>query len=174
MESLRQTTSSIVLRTHGAVVLDEEPGAFVFGTLKNVMVIVWHKQATAEALVRLSQVVAEVRAEYPQGRSSVHVVVQGAAPPTDEAQEAFVRLASDPHLVCLGVVFLGSGFWASALRANSTRMAVQSGGKAILRHHETIEELAEWVPEEHLKRTGVGVRGDALVAVTKAFAEHLS
>jgi hypothetical protein len=134
------------------------------------MVLVWHKQATADALVRLSRVVENVRAEYPRGRSSVHVVIGGAAPPTDEAQAAFVRLASDPHLACLGVVFLGSGFWASGLRANSTRITVKSGAKAVFRHHETIEELTSWLPEEHEKRTGVKVRADTLISVIKAFA----
>src|SRR5262245_35391445 len=94
----KRTSSPSVLLTNGALVLDEEPGAFVFGTWRNVMVLVWHKQATADALVRLSRVVEKVRAEYPSGRSSVHVVIGGAAPPTLEAQEAFVRLATDPHL----------------------------------------------------------------------------
>jgi len=166
---LKRTVNSSVLLTSGALVLDEEPGAFVFGTLKNVMVLVWHKQATAEALVRLSHVVEKVRTEYPRGRSSVHVVVGGAAPPTEEAQEAFVRLATDPHLACLGVVFLGSGFWASGLRSNSTRITMQAGGKFVFRHHETIEELTEWLPEEHRTRTGVAVRPDTLVSVIKAF-----
>jgi hypothetical protein len=167
---VKRTATSSVLLTNGALVLDEEPGAFVFGTWRNVMVLVWHKQATADALVRLSRVVENVRAEYPRGRSSVHVVIGGAAPPTDEAQAAFVRLASDPHLACLGVVFLGSGFWASGLRANSTRITVKSGAKAVFRHHETIEELTSWLPEEHEKRTGVKVRADTLISVIKAFA----
>jgi hypothetical protein len=47
---------------------------------------------------------------------------------------------------------------------------VQSGGKFTFRHHETIEELAPWLPEEHQKRTGVKVRADTLVSVIKAFA----
>ena len=167
---LKQTVNSSVLLGAGALVLDEEPGAFVFGALKNIMVLVWLKQATADALVRLSHAVEKVRTEYPRGRSSVHVVVGGAAPPTIEAQEAFVRLAADAHLACLGVVFLGSGFWASGLRSNSTRLTMQSGGKFMFRHHETIEELAPWLPAEHEERTGVKVRADTLVSVIKAFA----
>jgi len=161
-----------LLTTSALVVLDHEPGAFVFAALKNVMVLVWHKQADADALARLGRAVEKVRAEYPRGRSSVHVVVRGAAPPTVEAQDAFVRLAADPHIACLAVVFLGSGFWASGLRSNSTRITKQAGGKFVFRHHETIEELEAWLPDEHEKRTGVTVRAPTLVAEINALVNR--
>lgn len=162
---------SLVLQANGATILDEDPGAFLFGAFKNMLVLVWRRQATAGALRRLSRVVDYMRTEYPQGRSSIHVVLEGAGAPTNEAQNVFVRLAAQAHLACVAAIFLGSGFWASALRSNSTGMTQKAGGNFKLKQHSSIEELGNWLPDEHFKRTGVRIRAENLCDVVRAFVE---
>lgn len=155
----------------GAKVVDREPGSFTIGVYKNVLVAVWYQQATGNALARLGQAIAELREQYPAGRSSIHVVAKGAPPPTPEAQEAFVRLAAQQDLACVAGVFLGSGFWASSLRSNGISITQEADAKFVMRQHDAIEPLADWLPEAHAKRTGVAIDGETLCRVVRAFVD---
>jgi hypothetical protein len=161
---------SVVLRTNGALLLDEEPEWFTFGMLENVMIVVWRGQANAEVLARLTKMVDWMDAQYPQGRSAVHVVLSSAQLPTAEAQRAFVGLLQHSKPACVAAVFMGTGFRASAQRSATTQITMQANQSFEFRQHQTIEEIAGWLPEKHQTRTGVRLRAERLVAVTTAFA----
>ena len=175
--SLRPSTpgprepQSLALRTRGALILDEEPGAFLFGAFKNVSVVVWRQQATADALRRLGIAVSYLDKSYPQGRSTIHIVMDGAEPPTPEAEEGFIQLMKGGNIACIGVVFLGNGFWASRLRSNSTSMVLQVAKQFELRQHGSIAELGGWLPIEHARRTGVKLSASELRDVVTAFVQ---
>ncbi len=159
-----------MLRTNDAVILDEEPEWFLFGAFQNVSMVVWRNQPNEEAMRRLSVAVDVTRAKYPQGRSSVHLVVEGTRPATPEAQSTFVALMGQPGLACAAAVYLRSGFWASSLLSSSTMMAMGAGmpRSFAFRHHRRIEEL-DWLPAQHLDVTGVRIRPERLISVAEAF-----
>jgi hypothetical protein len=166
---LARSPRSIVLRTNDAVILDEEPDWFVMGAFLNVSIVVWRRQPNEAALHRLGLAVEGLRAKYPQGRSSIHVVVEGTRPATPEAQSAFVTLMGQAELACAAGIYLGSGFWASSLRSSSTTMAMRVTRPLEFRQHRAIAEVGEWLPAKHLELTGVRLRPARLIAVVEAF-----
>lgn len=157
-----------MLRTNDAVILDEEPGWFLIGSYLNTSVVIWRRQANEEALRRFGLAVGGLRAKYPQGRSSIQVVVEGTPPATAEAQRAFVGLMDQAQLACAAAVYMGSGFWASTLLSHITTMAMRAQRQFEFRQHRTIEEL-DWLAEKHSEFTGVRVRPERLIAVVHAF-----
>jgi hypothetical protein len=167
--ALARTARSIVLRTNDALILDEEPDWFLIGAFHNIGVVVWRRQPNREAMRRLELAVDVLRHRYPQGRSSIHVVVEGTQPATPEAQQAFVTLAGQSELACAAAVYLGSGFWASSMLSSSTKMAMLVTRSFEFRQHRTIEEVADWMPAKHFELTGVRLRAERLVAVVAAF-----
>lgn len=161
---------SMVLRMSGALLLDDEPAWFTVGVLQNIMTVVWRGQTNTEALKRLTRFVDWMDHQYPQGRSAVHVVLSSAQLPTAAAQQALVALINHSQPACVAAVFLGSGFVASAQRSATTQVTMQVNQTFEFRQHQTIEEIASWLPDKHHAKTGVHVRGERLVAVTTAFA----
>ncbi len=157
-----------IILPYGAEVLDRQFGEYLFCAWHNISVVVWKRRATAEALERLGRAVASIRERHPSGRSSIHVVMDGAEPPTTEAESAFVELMMRNPLACVGVVFMGSGFMASRLRSTSTNMRLKARRSFELRHHARIDELGTWLPEEHRRLTGVKVHPDQLCSVVAA------
>jgi hypothetical protein len=86
----------------------------------------------------------------------VHWIVQGVGLPTPEAREGLRELAhrDGDHIACVGVVLRGDGFWASALRsALSGILLVGPKSPFPLRLYGSGEELASWLPVEHVRRT---------------------
>jgi hypothetical protein len=72
-----------------------------------------------------------------------------------------------------GVVLLGSGFWASVLRSQSTAMRQRPDVDLPFRQYGSIEEVAAWLPGEHLKRTGVALDLRQLCRVIELFVREL-
>jgi hypothetical protein len=59
------------------------------------------------------------------------------------------------QVACIAVVAGGTGFWASAFRSFVTGLRWLAPRSFEIRLHGTIEEVARWLPAEHLKLTGV-------------------
>lgn len=163
---------SIVLRTNDALILDEQPEWYLVGAYQNVVTVVWRSQATDEAVARLDKATDAVGAKYPRGRSSIHVIIGGTLPATPEAQTRFVDLMRTSNLACVAAIYMGTGFWASTLRSNTTQMAMRASRTFEFRHHQRIEEVGEWLPEKHQEITGVRIRPERLVRVVEAFVRE--
>ena len=84
-----------------AVTLDLDPGRFRFSVWRNVSFTIWTAQMTKDAGERVLRISRELNEQFPEGRSQVMVVADGALPP----DQAFA--------VPLGVSRLawGSGGW---------------------------------------------------------------
>src|SRR5690349_405881 len=95
------------------------PGAFLFGSWKNVVVAVWEAQATIAAVEHLAKVGEIVSRAHPEGRSNIHFIVTGAGLPEADVRAKFVELMKDKadELACVAVIYGGTGFWASAFRS---------------------------------------------------------
>ena len=104
-----------------ARLIDSQAGQFAFYLWQNVTIIVWQAQATGPAVARLTAASLPVAASHAEGISSVHIIRQGVGMPTQEARLGLVESATQvgDRLACVGVVLLGAGFWASALRGRS-------------------------------------------------------
>jgi hypothetical protein len=144
----------------GVSLLDCEPGSFAVFAYSNFTIVVWPAPATVGAVTRLSRATDRVVSAYPGGYSNVHLIPdRGTGIPSPEARAGLVRMAERlaGKLACVGVVLLGSGFWASALQSVITGMRLVSARTYAMRIDRSVEGLARWMPDEHLRRTGVSV-----------------
>jgi hypothetical protein len=149
------------------VVLDSEPGAFVFGAWKNVLVIVWKSQATASSVARFSKAIDVMAASLPGCRSNIHLIQEGAALPTPGARAGFVSLMrrNKDSLACVAIVIAGTGFWSGALRGAMTGLRLVSPRSFDFRVAGSSEDVARWLPAAHEKKTGISLDPQRLVAV---------
>jgi hypothetical protein len=154
------------------VVLDTEPGAFLFGSWKNVFVGVWESQATIPAVERMVRATNVVNDLCPGGRSTIHIVANGAGLPMADVRTDFVNALKKNagQLACVAVVVGGTGFWTSALRSFVTGLRWLAPRSFDFRMSTTIEEVGQWLPAEHGKRTGVDLDPRRLVQVLEGWA----
>jgi fructose-specific phosphotransferase system component IIB len=140
-----------------AMLLDLEEGRFRYSAYRNLTIGVWAGQATLEAVQRVARVSRQMLEAHPNGHSSVVFVLDGTPAPTPDARAAFATVldARTTDLSCTAIVVEGQGFWASGIRSAITNMRIAAAGTVMLRMHDKIEELLEWLPDEHFKRTGV-------------------
>ena len=149
--------------------IDVEPGAFRFYKWKNLLLVMWLGESGVSAIQRLGQAVVALQQEHPAGTSAVHFLNTNVKLPDAETRSALVQL-SDQHAERLGavaVVLAGSGFWASTMRSVVTAMRVLTARAYEMRIHGQLEEVADWLPAEHAKRTGVTIDREALLHVLK-------
>jgi hypothetical protein len=150
--------------------LDFEHGRFRYNRCQNLTIGLWAGQATLEAVQRVAAVSKRMRAEHPEGHSSVVFVLDGAPAPTPEAQAAFASVLDDRQtdLSCTAIVVEGQGFWASRIRSAITNARLAAAGSLKLCVHDHIDELLEWFPAEHKRRTGVEFHRAELKRVLEA------
>jgi hypothetical protein len=143
-------------RTGQPALLDSDPERFSFWAWNDVGIYAWYDVPTRDALFRL-QKVAEPRIEiYPDGLSDVHLVRGRVGLPDHGTREALVRLSSDAanHLAAVAIVLGGEGFWASTIRSLVTGIRLLVPGRFAMTMCGSTEEVAEWLPDAHAKRTG--------------------
>jgi hypothetical protein len=160
------------LRQAEPVVLETEPGAFLFGAWRNIFVGVWESQATIPAVERMVRATNALSDFTPTGRSTIHIVSNGAALPTADVRAHFVDALKKNagQLACVAVVVGGTGFWTSALRSFVTGLRWLAPRSFDFRMSSTIEDVAQWLPAEHGKRTGVEIDPRRLVQVIEGWA----
>jgi hypothetical protein len=157
--------------------LDAEPGAFSMFVWKNVTILSWMAPATGAGTKRVAECTKQVASACRDGFSNIHLVKDGIGLPTVEARHEFADMMNrhSQELACVGIALLGSGFWASALQGAITGIRMLNPRRsAVLRIHDSIDGVADWLPREHIKYTGVLLRSTELhSAMTQAFAETL-
>jgi hypothetical protein len=157
--------------------LDSEPGSFSMFSWKNVTILSWIAPATGTFTARVAEATVQVASTCRHGFSNVHLVKDGIGLPTAEARQNFAAMMNRhaDELACVGVALLGSGFWASALQGAITGIRLLNPKRsAVLRIHDSIEGIADWLPQEHLKYTGVTIHSLELrSALTQAFLDTL-
>ncbi|HKP57189.1 MAG TPA: hypothetical protein VJV78_10725 [Polyangiales bacterium] len=153
-----------------AVTRDLDPGRFRFSVWRNVSITMWTDQLTLDAGERVLRISRQLNEEFPEGRSQVMIVVDGAPPPDGPASELLTEIYNPKlsRIVCIAAVLEGEGFWASAIRSRMTSMRIAGGGAMAIRTHQSVEEVPSWLPEEHAKRTGVTLSALDLRAVLQA------
>jgi hypothetical protein len=158
----------------GLIVLDSDPGRFLFAAWLNVSVLVWIAQVDEAAAARLKAATSNLSAEYPQGRSCVSVIKPGLPFPAEGARARFIEVLnrSGAGLANLAVVILGQGFERSAHFSYHTSVRLASTGTSEVGFLGSIEELTAWLPERH-RVTGIALDPEELSRAVKQ-ALHLA
>jgi hypothetical protein len=151
-------------------VLDVERRGHVFGLWKNVVVAVWAATANAERVARFAAVASKAGERFSGLRSNVHVVVESAGLPGDEARAASSGLmnARQKQVACVALVVQGTGFWSGAIRGAMTHVHMQANTAVPLRMFGSMDEAARWLPGEHERRCGVALSPDDLRVVLES------
>jgi len=147
----------------------QAPGICKVFLWQNVATTLWFGKATADAVSLLYRVTADLRQALPEGMSSVYILRAGLGLPEPAAREGLIRMSNDfaDWLAGVAVVVAGSGFWASTFRSVVTAMRLLGPRTYEMRIHSTFEEVVEWLPAVHLKRTGVAIDAAELLAVLR-------
>ncbi|HEX6240357.1 MAG TPA: hypothetical protein VFZ61_05670 [Polyangiales bacterium] len=155
------------------LLLDLDPGRFRYSVWRNITIGVWADQATEEAARRIIALSRSMARNHAGGHSNVIFVLDGAPPPTPEANQIFAQIHDQKvsDLVCMGIVVEGSGFWASAIRSSITGVRMSSASGIRMGVSDNVNQLMEWLPAEHSKRTGVNVSASELRPVLVALRE---
>lgn len=140
-------------------IIEVEPGVCCVGGWANVSISRWVGPGTVAAVERLARVGDELRAQYPSGLSSVHLIAENAGMPTAEAREGLVKLMNRKadRVGCIGIVVGGSGFWASAIRSLITGMRAVSSRAYEMKLVGSVGEIVAWLPTQHMKRTEIAL-----------------
>jgi hypothetical protein len=156
------------------IVVDREPGKFLFATWRNVSILVWTAQVEAGAVLRLRVALARLMQLYPNGRSCVTVACSGLILRKDyEARSPLIELMrrSATQLACLGILAEATGFERSALLGFHTNLRIASNGSCEMAFLNGVEDLAAWMPERHAK-TGVELDPYRLADVVRQAIEE--
>lgn len=126
-----------------------EPGC-VMAHWHGISIVVWGKAATLPLVDELTRLAENVASAYPRG-SSVHLVVNGAGPPTREARAALWGLSNraESRHICTAAWVEGSGFKVSLIRGLVTSLDLVMGRRLKLRAFTELEALADWVIPIH-------------------------
>ena len=155
---------------------DSEPGQFYAGHFRNLSIVVWVSGADGPAAKRMRGIAQHLISKYPDGHSNVTIVLNGVAPPTEEARVAFGHIFDGrvSDLRCMAVVLEGEGFWASALRSTVTNLRQGNTSSFALKLFSSLEQVAEWLPAEHLVGTGVAISANDVRAVLSAMRHEIA
>ena len=85
----------------------------------------------------------------------VHLVKVRLSIPDESARTAMVRTMKARSVTSVGMVVEASGFVMGMLRSVITSVRLLSEGRFEYRIFANIDELSEWLPDEHRERTGV-------------------
>lgn len=157
----------------GVSVLRTEPQIFCYSTFRNLTIAVWVGQATVSAVRSMGEISQRMVREHPEGHSSVVFILDKLPPPQPEARELLNRaFHARNDLACVAVVIEGTGFWASGMRSmiGNAHRAVATATAMHL--NTTCEEVAEWLPPQHERRTGVALDPKELVQVLRSVRAH--
>jgi hypothetical protein len=157
------------------VLLDAEPGAHAFYTWQNIMIACWSQRATGPAIEKITTLRESMHDRHPEGVSVVYLIGDNAGLPTPEARAGVTELMArfSHHRACLGVIVVGSGFWAGAMRAVITGARMLVPLNFPMRVFSDAHELVEWLPARHERRTGVRIQPDQLLSVLQQLVAEL-
>jgi hypothetical protein len=159
----------------GVVTLRIEPRIYYYSAWQNLTLAVWVGQATGPSVRSLGDISREMVRRHPEGHSSVVFILDKIPAPTPEAREILDKVFhSRNDLSCVSVVIEGSGFWASGMRSlmGNTHRASAGATTTVLRLNTDIDDVVEWMPSEHLRRTGVELDPNEFRAALRHVREY--
>ena len=151
-----------------------EPGVVKQFSLRNLLILVWDVQPTAAVIARVEAASETVRQHVSRGTAMVHVVRAPLQLPNDLERAAMVRMMKSYNVRLVGMVVSQSGFLLSMLRSVVTGLRVLTSGRFEYRICQTLDELADWLPDVHRERTGVEIEPSQLLSALREATEAAS
>lgn len=147
--------------------LSVKPGEYGFYRWQHVAMNLWASQPTESAIEVLRELTERSVSDCPRGIASIHWLEEGVSLPTPEARVALSELAKryETHVLCVGVLLSGSGFWASATRSALTGIMLLAPRTFYLRFFSQPHELTSYIVRELDRRGREVVDGARLVSV---------
>jgi hypothetical protein len=143
-------------KVEDVTLLLREPRHFVVAHWRDVAFVHWQAKADGAAMERVHEVLRSVVAEHPLGVSFVHVAEDGAGLPDADARRELSRMMADfaDATVCVAVLLLGNGFWASAMQSVLTGLRLLAPPRPWqMRFATRSPEIAGWIAKVHEQRT---------------------
>ncbi|MEY4578687.1 MAG: hypothetical protein RL701_3390 [Pseudomonadota bacterium] len=134
------------------------PDVYTSYAWNNVFFLLWFGPITRESLETFEKGCKVIRERYPQGVSTVNVMIPGGRSfPTAEARAEFSRIMHEYSglLACSAVVMRGTGFWASTLGSVVTALSMLAPRQFKLRIFNAFAPAVEWLCGLHEARTQV-------------------
>ncbi|HVW25426.1 MAG TPA: hypothetical protein VHC69_08645 [Polyangiaceae bacterium] len=137
---------------------------------RNLQIASWTAQGTIALVELLAEHSTRFHRRHPEGVSVVHVISKGPALPDAPTRERLKTLleGNTKTLACVAIILDGRGFWASAVRSFLVGLRLVSPRTFVMQVFSTPEEVAAWLPEQHLQRTGVRIDAPDLLQAIEA------
>ena len=161
--------------TTGVITLRVEPRIYYYSAWQNLTLAVWVGQATGASVRSLAGISREMLRRHPEGHSSVVFILDKIPAPAPDAREVLDKVFhSRNDLACVSVVVDGSGFWASGMRSmmGNAHRAAAGATSTMLRLNTSIDEVVDWMPAEHARRTGVELEREAFTRALRQVREQ--
>lgn len=152
---------------HELLLLASKKGEYGFYRWGPVAINVWASQPTPSAVQVMNELTERSLVECPGGIASIHWLDEGVALPTAEARVSLSDIARryEKHVLCVGVMLQGSGFWASATRSALTGIMLLAPRTFFLRFFSETPELVAYIVRELGQRKVGVVDAGQLIAV---------
>jgi hypothetical protein len=152
-------------RPKSATILASSAGHYTVAVWGDVGIVHWMRQADGPAMQRVHELFKAVVEQHPRGVSFVHLVDDGAGLPDPDARRVLTEMMEGfaEGTVCVAVVLMGAGFWASALQSLLTGMRLLAPPRPwTMRFASHPRELRKWLPGLHEQRTQHAILADEL------------
>ncbi|MET0342295.1 MAG: hypothetical protein ABW252_14925 [Polyangiales bacterium] len=151
---------SIAPRAASHAVVDRHADEYTVWGYQNVDMVLWTRAPTVTGIERFHALIPRRLSEAGASRLSVvHVGLASARLPSLDARSAFTKVARKwrSAIGALAVVVEQEGWVGSTLRGLAAGIVVLSGQRLTMRIASHVGEAAAWLPEPHLRETGVAL-----------------
>lgn len=136
--------------------------------LENVAILVWFAQPDVASVDRLDRHLASLGAGKDRALTMIHVVKSPLKLPDDASRAAMLRVTTEHNVGLVVMVVSESGFMLSVMRSVITGLRVLTAGRFDYRIEGSVENVADWLPQQHRAKTGVELDAQQLLQVLYA------
>ena len=153
----------------GAPAIVHETEGLAVAHWRNIAIHLWTASPSIAMVTKLDELSPAFVSAHPRGHSSVHIIAQGTPLPQGDVRHALRSLTTKyaKNIACVCHIVEGAGFWASALQSFLTGFHFALREPFELHICATLETAARWLPEQHIRRTGVFVATHELEAALR-------
>lgn len=153
---MARASMTAVRSSEGFTVEAHVPGRYVGATAGNLIAFYWIADADLEGARFLHRVCEKQTQGRTRIASAIHIVHPRVSLPSAEVRSQLVAsMEAFSEVTCgIGVVLLGTGFWASAMRSALTgiRMVIRTGASQ-MRFGQSPGEIIAWLASTHESAT---------------------
>lgn len=137
--------------------VDALPDHHAFGALANLGIQVWWRGARGQDVRLLLAMGDDMLRQYPRGYSALHICKQSTGLPDASARQQFETILKrhGQQVALVAVVFEGSGFLVSALRAFITGVRMATSSTTPFQIYDSTPSALASLLTAHYQRTAV-------------------